>query len=292
MDTGPTVRRKRLGAELRRLRVRAGLDQLAIAKHLECSTSKISRAERGEGLLRSIEMLGVLDLCGVTDASAREQLLEIHARAGESGWWEQYEEDLPSGLGVYVGLEADARAVRAWELGWVPGLLQTQDYARAVLAAAPRRTVEEVERLVEVRMLRQQRLHQDAPYLLDLWAVIDGAVLQRPIGGPSVMQTQIEALVDAAARPNITIQVFPSYSRDVHPGLGGSFALLEFPPDEERPGSGTEVIGYVEGPAGNLFLERDRQLRPLVATFDRLRASAHSPEDSISLLHTLAKQEK
>src|SRR5881392_12941 len=120
-DGGPTVRRRRLGSELRRLREAAGLDQAAAAKHLECSTSKISRLEKGQGLAKTLEVRSLLDLYGVTDEDARAKLLEIHRKAAETGWWEQspYDEVLPSGLSVYVGLEYDARSVHTWELGYV-----------------------------------------------------------------------------------------------------------------------------------------------------------------------------
>ncbi|MEU4924612.1 helix-turn-helix transcriptional regulator [Streptomyces parvus] len=279
--SGPTVRRRRLGSELRRLRERAGLDQAAAAKHLECSTSKISRLEKGQGLAKGIEVRSLLDLYEVTDDAERAKLLEVHRAAAERGWWEQaeYEEVLPSGLSVYVGLEYDARAVQTWELGLVPGLLQTADYARAVHAA---RSPSDVERLVEVRMQRQLRLTASPP--LELWAVIDESALRRTIGGPVVMAGQLAALAEAARQPGITIQVYPELA-DVHPGLRGSFSLLEFGPADPR-------IGYVDSPAGETFLEKDRQIRSLVHTLDRLKAGALDPEKSAALLEKAAAKEK
>ncbi|MGW1767178.1 helix-turn-helix domain-containing protein [Streptomyces sp. NPDC002073] len=275
--SGPTVRRRRLGSELRRLRERAGLDQAAAAKTLECSTSKISRLETGQGVAKVLEIRSLLDRYGVTDDAERAKILDIHKSAAEVGWWEQaeYEEVLPSGLGVYVGLEYDARAVQTWELGYIPGLLQTEDYARAVHATRP---PTEVDRLVEVRMHRQRRLTASPP--LELWAVVDESVLGREIGGQDVMRGQIQALAAASRRPNVTLQVYPA-RKDVHPGLRGSFALLEFGPTDPR-------IGYVDSPAGNAFLEKDRQIRSLVHTMDRLRAGALDPEESAALLDNLA----
>ncbi|WP_331727781.1 DUF5753 domain-containing protein [Streptomyces sp. NBC_01176] len=281
---GPTVRRRRLGGELRRLREHAGNDQAAAAAHLECSTSKISRLETGQGLAKAMEIRSLLDLYGVTDESERAKILKLHKNAAEVGWWEQaeFEEILPSGLGVYVGLEYDARAVQEWGLGFVPGLLQTEDYARAVFASLPLRPQDEIERLVKVRMQRQKRLPQ-ANGPLELWAVIDEPVLRRPIGGPAVMRAQLKALAESAAQQNITVQVYPA-NKDVHPGLRGSFSLLEFGPADPR-------IGYVDSPSGNAFLEKDKQVRALVATFDRLRAGALDPEESATLLNTLAAEE-
>ncbi|MFF7176834.1 helix-turn-helix domain-containing protein [Streptomyces pseudovenezuelae] len=281
---GPTVRRRRLGSELRELRERAGLDQAAAATHLECSTSKISRLERGQGQAKVMEIRSLLDLFGVTDEEERAKILTLHKTAAEVGWWEQaeYEEVLPSGLGVYVGLEYDARAVQCWELGFVPGLLQTPDYARAVLASVPRRTADEVDRLVKARLQRQARLMPEDANPLELWAVIDESVLHRPLGGPAVMRAQLDALVTWSTRTNVTVQIYRA--KDSHPGLRGSFSLLEFGPADPR-------IGYVDAPSGNAFLEKDRQVRGLVDTFDRLRAGALSPEESAALLRSLAAEE-
>ncbi|MER7049910.1 helix-turn-helix domain-containing protein [Streptomyces jumonjinensis] len=277
--SGPTLRRRNLGGELRRLREAADLDQAAVAHHLECSTSKISRLENGQGLAKVIEIRSMLDLFGVTDPEARSTILEMHKAAGEIGWWEQaeYEQVMPSGLSVYVGLEYDARAVQSWELGFIPGLLQTRDYARAVLAALPNSSDGEITRMVEVRMQRQQRLTSSSP--LELWAVIDESVLHRDIGGTAVMASQIRSLVKSTHLPNITIQVFPR-KKDVHPGLRGAFSLLEFRP----PG---RTIGYVDSPAGNVFLEKDRQVQSLRNTFSRLQAGALDPEESNALMREL-----
>jgi transcriptional regulator with XRE-family HTH domain len=281
---GPTVRRRRLGSELRRLREAVGLDQGNAAAHLECSTSKISRLETGQGLAKALEIRSLLDLYSVTDEAERSKIMEIHRKAAEVGWWEQaeYEEVLPSGLGVYVGLEFDARAVQTWELGFVPGLLQTEDYARAVLSGLPLRSPDEVERLVRVRLQRQVRL-SDATAPLELWAVIDESVLRRPIGGSAVMRGQLKALAEATTRQNITIQIYPE-SKENHPGLRGSFSLLEFGPADPR-------IGYVDSPSGNAFLEKDRQVRSLVHTLDRLRAGALDPSESAALLSDRAARE-
>jgi hypothetical protein len=225
-----------------------------------------------------------MDLYGVEDPGARARILEIHKKAAELGWWEQpeFETVLPSGLGVYVGLEYDARAVRTWELGYVPGLLQTEGYARAVLSSSGLRSADEVERLVKVRSQRQQRL-VEAPEPLELWAVMDHVGLLRPVGGRTVMREQLKYLAEASAQPNVTLQIYP-LEKDAHPGMKGAFTLLDF-------GATDPLIGYVDSHAGNLFMEKDRQTRALAHTFDRLRAGALDPEESAALLNDLAARE-
>jgi transcriptional regulator with XRE-family HTH domain len=277
---GPTVRRRRLGGEMRRLRERSQLDQSDAATELECSTSKISRIEKGRGLLKAMEMDSLLTLYGVTDPDERAKLHVIRRAASESdGWWEQdqYEEVLPSGLGVYVGLEYDARQVQAWELGLVPGLVQTPAYARAILAETA-----DVDRLVDVRMKRQARL-TDTANPLELWAVIDEFALRRPIGGPDVMREQLAFLATAAERPNITLQVYP-VAKAYHPGLRGSFTILDF-------GHADPQVGYVDSFAGNSFLERAPQVHALTQTLDRLKAGALDIPESAALLNSLAAKE-
>ncbi|MFE2749603.1 helix-turn-helix domain-containing protein [Streptomyces scopuliridis] len=282
--TGPTVRRRRLGGELRTLRELLGLDQAAAAKHLECSTSKISRLETGQGIAKLMEIKSLLDLYKVDDPAARTKILEIHKAASQQGWWEQpqYETVLPSGLGVYVGLEYDARALRTWELGYVPGLLQTEAYARAVLSSGVR-PADEVERLVDVRRQRQQRLTATTSQPLELWAIIDETALLRPVGGKATMREQIHHMVQAAALPNVTLQVYP-LNKTAHPGMKGAFTLLDFEAAEP-------VIGYVDSHAGNVFLERDKQTRALAHTFDRLRAGALDPDASVARLNDRATEE-
>lgn len=282
--SGPTVRRRRLGSELRRLRERAELDQAAAAVHLECSTSKLSRLETGQGLPKVLELRTLLDLYGVTDEDERAKIFDIRKQATKPGWWEQaeYETVLPSGLGVYVGLEYDARAVRTWELGYVPGMLQTAEYARAVLSSTGLRTADEVERLVRVRLQRQQRLTARSNPL-ELWAVVDEMALLRPIGGQATMRDQLNQLLSTVKLPNVTLQIYP-LGKDAHPGMKGAFALLEFSASDP-------VVGYVDSHAGNLFIEKDRQTRTLIHAFDRLRAGALDPAESAALLAKLAAKE-
>ncbi|MEV6672886.1 helix-turn-helix transcriptional regulator [Streptomyces sp. NPDC051162] len=281
---GPTVRRKRLGSELRRLRELNGLDQTEAGAVLECSKSTMSRIEKGNSKLKAAELLRLLDRYGVTDPAGRQALLDIHRAASKVGWWEEQsiEAALPSGLGVYVGLEADARRLHTFELGYVPGLLQTEDYARAVLSDGGRRSADETQRLVTVRMRRQERITEEADPL-QLWAVIDESVLLRPVGGAATMREQLRALVAAAARPNVTIQVYP-LNKGVYAGQRGPFTVLEFDAGDPR-------VVYVDGHGGNLFLEKDDQVEALVDVFNHLRAGALDEADSTALISALAEEE-
>ncbi|MFJ6214578.1 helix-turn-helix domain-containing protein [Streptomyces sp. NPDC092296] len=278
---GPTVRRRRLGSELRRLRGKLRLED--VGNELGCSASKVSRIENGQGLAKKIEIEAMLRMFGVTDEHAREQILDIWRKAGESGWWEQaeYEAVLPSGLGVYVGLEYDARMLQTWELGYVPGLLQTEAYARAVLLDSWPGQIDEIERLAAVRTQRQQRLTAaDDP--LELWAVMDESVILRPVGGREVMREQILHLLKAAQMPNVNLQVYP-LAKGVHPGLRGAFTILEF-------GSSDPRVVYVDNPSGNTFVERDRQVRRFTQKYDSLRAAALDPQESAALLRSAVKE--
>ncbi|MFJ2193142.1 helix-turn-helix domain-containing protein [Kitasatospora sp. NPDC087861] len=280
---GPTVRRRTLGTALTELRESAGLQQKDAASALGCSASKVSRIEQGKGLIKQMELRTLLELYGVSDESKVAGLLDLARRAAETGWWEQteYESIMPQGLGVYVGLENDARTVRAWELGWVPGLLQHEDYAAAVLAGGKPAPPETVRRLLEIREKRQGRLLA-AEDSLELWAIMDESVLMRPIGDSRVMAAQIKHLQIMAERPNVTLQILP-LSKGMNPGLRGSFSILEFAPNESP-------IIYVESPAGNTFLERDHQIMNFRHDYSRLTAGAMDPPETMDRLRKAAEE--
>jgi len=280
---GPTLLRKRLGAALRDLRERAGMDQSQAAARLGSALSKMTRIElgRGKSAVSERDLVDLLDLYGVTDPEDRKGLLELRRLASSPGWWEQsdIERSLPVGLGPYLGLEADAREVKVWEIAYVPGLLQTPAYARAVLSAWSKgdRTDDEVERLAKIRETRQRRL--DSPNF-ELWAIVDESALLRPVGGPEVMQEQIAHLLRASSLAAVTVQIMP-LAKGAHGGMRGSFTLLEFEP-------GDPTVAYVDSMAGNVLLEKHAQVRPYVQSFDRLMASAHDPQESAALLARLA----
>src|SRR5918997_6329887 len=232
---GPVVPRRRLGAELRTLREQAGLTLEDVAKELECSVSKVSRLETGQGIPKVRDVRDLLDRYGVTDPAHRDRLLRWVREGQRQGWWHDFSdvlapdpEDplLPDNLSRYVALEQDASEVRGFENTLVHGLLQTEDYARAVLSALSTADPEATDRLVEFRMRRQERLYVDEDPL-KIHVILDEAVLQRPVGGEQVMCGQLKRLLADAQRPNITIQVLP-FSVGAHRATDGSFVVLAF----------------------------------------------------------------
>ncbi|GAB2577006.1 helix-turn-helix transcriptional regulator [Streptomyces capparidis] len=279
---GPTVNRRQLGAELRRLRESAGLKIEQVARELGCSQARVSRIETGRGtaVTKPTDVQQMCALYGVTDQRLINTLLGMVSSAQKRGWWEAYEDVLPSGLAIYVGLETDARAEHAWEPLLIHGLLQTPDYARAVLQAARIHRPTDIEDLVRLRIERQRLLvREDDP--LELWVVLDEAAIRRPVGGAEVMRAQLEQLLRTAELPNVTIQVFP-FGKASHPGLGGALSVLEF--ENDPP------VVYVDSQAGNLYLEKPRDVRRLTNTFDLLRASALDPDESVALIARAAAE--
>jgi transcriptional regulator with XRE-family HTH domain len=282
MATGPTVRRRRLGAELRRLRDSAGYKLEEVAGILGVAPSTLSRIETGKAPTKSAYLSQLLELYQVTDAGQRQILVDMAREGHRKGWWAAYDDVLPSGLGVYVGLEAEASGLRSYEIGVVHGLLQTTDYARAILrASAPRHTADQIERLVNLRMERQRRLDDNPP--LDLWVIHDEAVIRRTVGGPVVMRHQLAHLLVAAGLPGVTLQVLP-FDTGAHAGHDGPFSIIEF---YDR--SDSEVV-YVESTAGPIYLEKDRDIRGSAEVFDRLRAAALPPEASLDLISKAARE--
>lgn len=280
---GPTVHRRQLGAELRRLRETAGLRVEDAAKALGCSHTRMSRIETGKGgaVAKATDVRTLCELYGVKDDRKVEMLLDMLSVVSQQrGWWEAFEAVLPSGLEVYVGLESDARTERAWEPLLVHGLLQTPDYASAVIQAARLHRPGDIDDLVQLRAERKKLLSRQ-PDPLELWAVLDEAVLRRPVGGVEVMRAQLVHLREMAELPSVTIQVFP-FVKGSHPGLGGAFSLLEFDADP--------AVVYVDSPAGNLYLEKPRDVRRFVQAFDLLRAAALDPDESAAQLESAVKE--
>jgi transcriptional regulator with XRE-family HTH domain len=282
MATGPTVRRRRLGTELRRLRDSAGYKLEEVAGMLGVAPSTLSRIETGKAPTKSAYLSHLLELYQVTDPGQRQILVDMAREGHRKGWWAAYDDVLPSGLGVYVGLEAEASGLRSYEIGVVHGLLQTTDYARAVLrASAPRHTADQIERLVDLRMERQRRIDDDPP--LDLWVIHDEAVIRRTVGGPTVMRHQLAHLLVASGLPGVTLQVLP-FDSGAHAGHDGPFSIVEF---HDR--SDSEVV-YVESAAGPIYLEKDRDVRASTEVFDRLRAAALPPEASLDVISKAARE--
>jgi transcriptional regulator with XRE-family HTH domain len=278
---GPTVRRRRLGSELRRLREVHGYKLEEVADRLGLAPSTLSRIETGKAPTKTAYLTALLELYGVSDPAQRQILTDMAREGHRKGWWAVYDDVLPTGFGIYVGLEAEATGLRIYETQVVHGLLQTPDYARSVLREAYKKeTPEQLERLAELRLKRQDVLAREEPP--DLWLILDEAVIRRTIGGPEVMRAQLERLVEASEWPNVTLQVLP-FSSGAHPALLGAFSIVEFP---ERA---TADVVYVDSWGGPIYLEKDRDVRACAEAFDRLRAAALSPGDSAALAQQLAK---
>jgi transcriptional regulator with XRE-family HTH domain len=275
----PTVRRRRLGHELRRLREDAALTLDEVAERLDMSAAKISRIETGRVGVRPRDVTDLLDVYGVEDQQRRANLLTLTREARQRGWWYSFSETTEhQDLATLVGLETEASALRTYDVQIVHGLLQTEDYARAVLRAAWRADAQErIERRVEFRMARQQLLTGDDPP--QLWTILDEAVLHRSVGGPKVMLGQLNRLVGLADSPNITLQVLP-FAAGAHVGIDGQFSMVEL--HEDPP------MVVVEYRTGLVILERQEDVRTYDQVFDRLRATALSPDESAVLMSRLA----
>ncbi len=281
MTMGPTVRRRRLGSELRRLREDHSIKLEEVADRLGVAASTLSRIETGKAPTKSVYLSAMLEMYGVTDPSQRQVLVDMAREGHRKGWWSVYDDVLPTGFGIYVGLEAEAAGLRSFEGEVVQGLFQTPDYARAILREVQvRDTDEQVERLVDLRMKRQEVLDRNPP--LDVWMILDEAVVRRTIGGPEVMRDQLARLVEASKKPNVTLQVLP-FSSGSHAGLRGPFSILEFPERADPD------VAYVESVAGIIYLEKEREVRTCAEAFDRLRAAALSPGQSTDLIFDAAK---
>jgi transcriptional regulator with XRE-family HTH domain len=278
--TGPTIARWQLAGELKALREAVGLSHLEIAEVLGCSDSKIYKIESGDVGLGRADLLVMLDRYGVKDERVRDTLLALQKQGKERGWWAKFGQ-LPNAYGMYIGLESAATAVKNFELAVIPGLLQTADYARAIISAQRvSDSAEEIERRVKVRIARQDCLTEDPP--LQLWTILDEGALRRQMGGRAVMKAQLEHLVARAKLPNVTIQVLP-FTEGSHPGTLGSIAILEFPEDVHSP------VAYIETYAGDVYLEKEDDLRRVTLTYTHMHAAALSATKSTELIAAIAR---
>jgi len=268
----PTIRRRELGALLRALRADRGLTAEEVTKRLLFSATKLSRIETGQSGASARDMRDLCDLYGVTDPAERENLTALAREGKQRGWWQEY--DLP--YATYVGLEAEAVSVDDYISGSVPGLLQSADYAHAMLQAeVPPFSPQELQRRVHARITRQRRLTQGSR--LRYHAILDEAAIHRQVGGPQVMRAQLQHLTESAKLPNVTIQII-SFDAGAHPAMESVFSILNF----EQPI--VSDIVYVQGLVGNIYLERSTDLERYRRIFSHLRTIALNPADSISLL--------
>ncbi|MCO5969853.1 helix-turn-helix domain-containing protein [Actinoallomurus soli] len=274
--SGPTALRILLGSELRRLRDKAGVASAQAARAIGGSESKISRMELGRSGFKEADVAILLSLYGITDEEERDQLLTLARRANQPGWWHSYGDVLPSWFQSYIGLEQAAARIRTYEPQFVPGLLQTEDYAAAVISLGDF-PPEEVERRVSLRATRQRRFREGA---LRLWAVIDEMALRRPVGGPAVLRGQLEYLMTVAKQPGLTLQVTPFEAGALHAAPGG-FTILRFA-DPQLP----DVV-YVEQLGNALYLDKREDIDRYTLAMDRLSVISATPEESIDLIGTI-----
>ena len=283
MAASPTMRRRRLAAELRRLRYESGLAIEEVTSHFGWQPSKLSRTENRQIGISTADLRKLLDLYKVGDRAYREDLIAMARRASERGWWQSYNGNVvSSALGNLIGLEAEARTIRAYEPELVPGLLQTEAYARALLRAwKPAWSAGEIDRRAEVRLGRQEILTRSDPPAPEASFVINEAVLRRPVGEHEVMREQIEHLAKDREPANITIQILP-FNAGAHPAMAGAFHMLTF----SDPGD--LGIVHVEGTVSAVTLEKPEELRSYDEVWGMLQAKALSPEDSRVMMRSYA----
>jgi transcriptional regulator with XRE-family HTH domain len=270
-----------LGAHLRRLREAQGVSREDAGWEIRASESKISRMELGRVSFKERDVEDLLTLYSQVDTDERERLLALARQANTPGWWHRYGDVLPNWFQSYLGLEAAASLIRTYEVQFVPGLLQTADYARSVvLLGHGRAKAEEIDRRVDLRMRRQKIL--DRPEAVQLWAVIDEAVLRRPVGSRSTMRGQIQALIDATQRQSVHLQVLP-FQVGGHSAAGGAFSILRFP-DQELPD-----IVYVEQLSSALYLDKRDDVELYVDAMERLCVEADQPEHTPDTLRRILK---
>ena len=277
-----TVLRMLLGAQLRRLRETAGMSAENAGYEIRASRSKISRMETGRVGLKARDIEDLLTLYGVADEQQRSEVLALAIRSREREWWTQYADILPGWFETYLGLESAATAIRSFETQFVPGLFQTEDYARAVTrlghqTASPAET----ERRVGLRLKRQEVLAGPRPPRI--WAVMDEAVLRRPIGGYAVMRAQFARLVEAGRRPGVTLQVVP-FAKGGHAGASGSFSILRF---EERD---LPDVVYMEQLTSALYLDQRPDVEHYLEVVDQLSGEALTPAESARFIEQVAEE--
>ncbi|GAA1514406.1 helix-turn-helix transcriptional regulator [Dactylosporangium maewongense] len=278
---GPTVLRMLLGAHLRRLREAQGVTREDAGWEIRSSESKISRMELGRVGFKERDVADLLTLYGLDDDEERTRLLALARDANNPGWWHRFGDVLPNWFQSYLGLEAAAALIRTYEVQFVPGLLQTKEYARAVvLLGHGRAKADEIDRRVELRMARQQVLTRaDAP---KLWVVVDEAALRRPIGGTHVMRGQVDALLEANTLPNVRLQVIP-FNAGGHAAAGGAFTILRFP-DQDLP----DVV-YIEQLTSALYLDKRDDVDLYAEAMERLCVEARPPTETQKVLEEIRR---
>jgi len=278
----PTVRSRRVGTELRRLREAAGVTTAQAAELLSCSPAKISRIENGIVSVRVVDLRLLLDRYGDQDQEHRAYLERLARESNKRGWWQDYDDTIPPYYADFIGLETDASYIKTWEATIVPGLLQTPEYARAVMLANPAMiSPDKLENFISIRHERQARLERGTDVRLD--AVIWEAALITTVGSDEVQRGQLDRLLELMDRPNISVQVLPLEAGD-KASMSGSFVMFGF--GRERSVSTV----FVENLTSSQYLERDQELRGYTLVFDALRSAALSPAASAARIRQRLEQ--
>jgi transcriptional regulator with XRE-family HTH domain len=279
---GPTVLRIVLGTQLRRLREQCGISREAAGEAIRGSHAKISRLELGRVSFKERDVSDLLTLYGVLDDEERADYLALARQASTPGWWNQYGDVLPSWFETHIGLEEAASLIRTYEVQFIPGLLQTEQYARSVTKLGyPNASLREIDRRVELRMARQRLL--TTPGAPRLWAVVDEAALRRPLGGIEAMRAQLDHLLKVAELPNITLQVAPFHLGGIA-AAGGPITILRFQ-EPDLPD-----IVYLEQLTSALYLDKLDEVDNYLSVMDRLCAEAEPPRESVAFIGELLRQ--
>jgi transcriptional regulator with XRE-family HTH domain len=269
---GPTVLRILLGTQLRRLREARGITAQEAARAIRGSESKISRIELGRTSVREVDIVDLLTLYGIADPGEREELFTLANQANQPGWWHQYQDVLPSWFQAYVGLEESAESIRSYDSQFIPGLLQTEEYAAAVLALGDF-SLEETERLVVLRKERQRRLASGG---LRLWAIVDEVALFRPVGSPEVLRAQLEHISEVCDQPGFALQVVPDSAGAF--AAPGSFSILRFAvPD-------LPDVVYIEQLTSAMYLDKPVDVGRYAAAMDKLSAISAPPQQTKEII--------
>jgi transcriptional regulator with XRE-family HTH domain len=277
-----TVLRMLLGAQLRRLRETAGISAEEAGYEIRASRSKISRMETGRVGLKVRDVEDLLTLYGVTGEQQRAKVVALARQSRAPQWWAKYNDILPDWFETYLGLESAATSIRSFEMQFVPGLFQTEDYARAVTRLGHQTAlVDEIERRVGLRRKRQELLARAQPPRI--WAVMDEAVLRRPVGGSAVMRAQLSHLVEAARMPTVTLQAVP-FARGGHAGASGSFSILRF---EERD---LPDVVYIEQLTSAVYLDQRPDIEHYLEVADQLSGEALTPAATVRFIEQVARE--
>jgi transcriptional regulator with XRE-family HTH domain len=275
----PTVLRILLGTQLRRLRESRGISAQTAAKAIRGSESKISRIELGRSAVREVDVADLLQLYGITDTAEREQLLTLASQANEQGWWHRYQDVMPPWFQYYIGLEESAESIRSFDTQFVPGLLQTEDYAAAVIQLDGY-TSAEADRRVYLRKERQRRFAAGG---LRLWAIIDEVALRRPVGSNAVRHGQLRHLLEISGRPGLTIQICPLLTGMSY-AAPGSFSILKFATDD------LPDIVYAEQLTTALYLDKRADVDRYTQAMDQIAASSTTSEQTTEIIQSVIEE--